>query len=184
MNNIDPIERQRSYAGNTFVNYAREALEESRAFREEYEVRLNVVKASQMPLERSPDGLIKHIIHEKMNTKECCIELYMQFLEPGKATGKQRHLAEEIAFIVEGKGYDLHWDVRFDCEDEFSWEWETEPRKFEWKRGDFVYIPPYCTHQRHNSDSKNPARIIVCNNKIVKDMGFDWFEQIENAEGF
>ena len=184
MSDIDPIEKERSRSGDSFVHYLSEALEESRAFREDYEDYINVVKHDQMPFERSPDGLIKHIVHEKMKTKECCIELYMQFLDPGKATGKHRHLSEEIAFIVEGEGYDLHWDVRFDCEDEFSWEWESEPRRFEWKRGDFVYIPPYCTHQRFNSHDENPARVIVCNNKIIKDMGFHWFEQIENAEGF
>lgn len=177
-------ERERAYAGADYVEYMREALEESRRFREEYATRVNVVKAEMMPLERSPDGLIKHIVHEKMNTKECCIELYMQFLDPGKATGKHRHLSEEIAFIVEGSGYDLHWDVKFDCQEEYIWEWEEEPKKYEWKRGDFIYIPPYCAHRRVNSDSNNAARIIVCNNKIVRDMGFDWFEQIENAEGF
>ena len=137
-----------------------------------------------MPFERSPDGLIKHIVHENMNTKECCIEIYMQFLDPGIATGKHRHLSEEIAFVVEGRGHDLHWDVKFDCEEEFSWEWQEEPRKFACKPGDFIYIPPYCIHQRVNDDPESEARVIVCNNTIIRDMGFDWFEQLENAEGF
>ena len=50
--------------------------------------------------------------------------------------------------------------------------------------GDFVYIPPYCTHKHFNSDPKNEARIVVVNSRIVKPMGFDWFEQLENAEGY
>jgi uncharacterized RmlC-like cupin family protein len=65
-----------------------------------------------------------------------------------------------------------------------EFEWETEPQKFEWTQGDFVYIPPYCAHKHFNSDSKNEARIIVVNSRIVKPMGFDWFEQLENAEGY
>ncbi len=137
-----------------------------------------------MPFERSPDGLIKHIIHERLGTKECCIEVYMQFLAPGKASGKHRHLSEEIVFVLEGRGYDLHWDVKFDCQEEFDWDWEEEPRKFEWERGDFIYVPPYCIHQRVNADPNDEVRTIVMNNKIIKDMGFDWFEQVENAEGF
>ena len=28
------------------------------------------------------------------------------------------------------------------------------------------------------------ARLIVISNRIVKDMGFDWFDQVENAPGF
>ena len=145
---------------------------------------MNVVKAADMPFERSPDGLIKHIVHEQMNTKECCLDIYQQFLPPGKASGKHRHLTEEIFFVVEGRGYDLHWDVRFDCDHEMEFTWDEEPKRFEWSQGDFVYIPPYCAHQHFNSDPNNEARIIVINSRILKPMGFDWFEQLENAEGY
>jgi quercetin dioxygenase-like cupin family protein len=115
---------------------------------------------------------------------EMCVDIYMQFIEGGSRTGKHRHLSEEIFYVVEGSGYDLHWDVKFDCKDEFEWAWESEPKKFEWKEGDFVYIPPYVMHQHFNGDAKNEARIIVINSRIVKKMGFDWFEQVENAPGF
>ena len=111
----DDLEKLRSHSGDTYVRYLAEALERSQEFREDYAARINVVKHDQMPFERSPDGLIKHIVHENMNTKECCIEIYMQFLDPGIATGKHRHLSGEIAFVVEGRGHDLHWDVKFDC---------------------------------------------------------------------
>jgi uncharacterized RmlC-like cupin family protein len=93
-------------------------------------------------------------------------------------------LSEEVFFVVEGSGYDLHWDVKFDCHDKMEFEWAAEPQKFEWKMGDFVYIPPYCAHKHFNADPKNEARIIVMNSRIVKPMGFDWFEQLENAEGY
>jgi hypothetical protein len=39
-------------------------------------------------------------------------------------------------------------------------------------------------HKHFNSDPKNEARIIVINSRIVKSMGFNWFEQIESAEGY
>lgn len=184
MSILDPRERERAYDETGFVDFQSQAMAAAARARQEYEGRLNVVKASQMPFERSPDGLIKHIINERMDTKECCIDVFMQFIPPGKATGKQRHLSEEIAYVVEGGGYDLHWDVRFDCKDAFVWEWESEPKRFDWTVGDFVYIPPYCIHQRFNSGSRGDARIIVVNSRIVKAMGFDWFEQLENAEGF
>ena len=145
---------------------------------------MNIVKANEMPFERSRHGLIKHIINERMNTKEACLDIYMQFLPVGKASGKHRHLSEEVFYVVEGKGYDLHWDVKFDCKDVMEFEWESEPRKFEWKAGDFVYIPPYCAHQHFNADPSVEARIIVVNSRIVKAMGFDWFEQLEDAKGY
>jgi uncharacterized RmlC-like cupin family protein len=144
---------------------------------------MNVVKWHEMPMERSADGLIKHIINERMNTKECCIDIYMQFISPGQATGTSRHLSEEVAFVIEGTGHDLHYDVRFNCKDEYAWEWETTPKKYEWGPGDFIYIPPYVAHKRFNTSGVE-ARIVVVNSRIMKAIGFDWFDQLEPAKGF
>ena len=181
---IDPKERERSKAPVSQVNFYAESLKDSSQFRQEYVQRLNVVKASQMPMEKSPHGLIKHIINEKMDTKECCLDMYQQFLPPGKSSGIHRHISEEVMYVVEGRGYDLHWDVHFDCDHEMEFTWEEEPKRFEWSQGDIIYVPPYCAHQSVNSDPKNEARIIVINSRIVKAMGFDWIEQIEPAEGY
>lgn len=179
---VDPRERDGAHAEVGYVNFYEEALRASEEFRAQYEGRLNIVKSEQMPLEKSPDGLIKHIVNERMDTKECCIDMYMQFLPPGKASGKHRHLSEELFYVIEGRGYDLHWDVRFDCKEEMEFMWEETPKRFEWEQGDFVYIPPYCAHQHFNSDKENEARIVVINSRMLKPMGFHWFEQLEDAE--
>jgi uncharacterized RmlC-like cupin family protein len=180
---VSDIERQRARSGISADFYAK-ALEASKEFRREYPERKNVVKHSEMPMERSADGLIKHIINEGMNTKECAIDIYMQFIAANKATGTSRHLTEEVAFVIEGKGYDLHYDVKFRCEEAFVWEWDTEPKKFEWGPGDFIYIPPYCAHKRFNTDPENEARVVVLNSRMMRAIGFDWFDQLEPAEGF
>ncbi len=180
---VSETERTRART-ETFVNFQAEALEASKLFREEYQKRMNVVKWHAMPMERSADGLIKHIINERMDTKECCIDVYMQFIPPNGATGTSRHLSEEVAFVIEGTGYDLHYDVRFDCKDVFVWEWDTTPKRFEWGPGDFIYIPPYCAHKRFNAEAGREARVIVVNSRIMKAIGFDWFDQLEPAKGF
>jgi quercetin dioxygenase-like cupin family protein len=178
---LDPKERERAYADTGYVDFYSEALKQSEQFRKEYNGWQNVVKSKDMPLERCPDGLIKHIINEKMNTKEMCLDIYMHFIPTGKKSGKHRHLTEEVFYVVEGSGYDLHWDVKFDCNDKIDFEWEIEPKKFEWTVGDFVYIPPYCGHQ-HFCTGDTEARIIVMNSRIIKAMGFDWFEQLEDCD--
>ena len=176
-------ERDRAHNGaDKPAEWYREELEESAEFRKTYRNRLSVVKPQDMPFENSPDGLIKHLVHEKLNTREMCVDAYMQFLEPGKSTGKHRHMWEEVIFVLEGSGYDLHWDVKFDCIDEYNWEWEEEPKHNEWKRGDFIYVPPYSTHQHFNSGDTE-ARLIVISNRIIKKMGFNWLDQVENAPG-
>jgi len=178
-------ESKRADVGQKKADFYKEALKESLAFREEYKKRLGTVRAEDMFWEDSPQGKIKHVINEKMNTKECALDIYMQFLEPDGRSGKHRHLSEEVFFVLEGQGYDLHWDVDFNLHDEgYEWIWSEEPKKFEWKEGDFVYIPPYSMHQHFNGDSKKPARILVTNSRLVKALGFDWMDQVENAPGF
>lgn len=180
---VDEIERQRAKTEINADFYA-QALEASKEFRKEYKERKNVVKSNDMPMERTADGLIKHIINEGMNTKECCLDIYMQFIPANGATGTSRHLTEEVAFVIEGNGYDHHFDVNFRCEDEFIWEWDTTPKKIEWGPGDFIYIPPYCAHKRFNTDPQDEARVVVMNSRMMKAMGFDWFDQLEPAEGY
>ena len=181
MKSIDDPDRARLMGDE--VDFYVEALKASEQFRSDYETRLKIVKSENMPFENSPDGLIKHIINEKLDTAECYVDGYMQFLEPGTVSGKHRHLSEELVFVLEGSGYDLDWDVKFECLDEFHWEWEEEPKKFEWKAGDFVYIPPYCIHQ-HFSNEYNKARFLCITSRIVKAMGFDWFDQLEVEKGY
>ena len=102
----------------------------SQEFRKAYESKTNVVLAEDMPWEHSADGLIKHLVHEKLNTREMCVEAYMQFLKPGEKSGVHRHMWEELIFVVEGSGYDLHWDLKWDCLEAFQWEWAAEPKAY------------------------------------------------------
>lgn len=174
-------EAARAAMGQEKSTYYSDALRESAEFRESYQNRKTIVKAGEMPWEDSPQGRIKHMVNEKMNTKENCLDIYQQFIGPGSQSGKHRHLSEELIYVLEGKGYDLHWDVKFDCGDAYVWDWETEPKKVEWEEGDFVYIPPYCAHQHFNADPERPARFVSVTSRIIKAMGFDWFDQLENA---
>jgi gentisate 1,2-dioxygenase len=169
-----------SHSGSNSCTFHADDIAASQAFRSDYETRSNVVKAEDMPWEKSLDGLIKHLVHPKLNTRECCVEAYMQFLKTEERSGKHRHMWEEIIFVAEGAGYDLHWDLKFDCLDAFKWEWAETPKRFEWKRGDFIYVPPFTTHQHIATEE---ARLIMISNRIVKEMGFNWIDVVEPAPG-
>lgn len=177
-------ESKKSVLGKAKAGYYEQGLKQSAASRKQYKKRKGVIRAEEMPWEDSPQGKIKHVVNEEMNTRECALDMYQQFLEPGGCSGKHRHIAEEVFFVLEGKGYDLHWDVKFDCADEYIWDWEAEPKKFEWEEGDFVYIPPYTAHQHFNADPAKPARFITATNRMLKALGLDWIEQVEPAPGY
>ena len=176
-------DRRPALSGSKSATYRTEEAKASQEFRKAYESKSNVVLAEDMPWEHCADGLIKHLVHEKLNTREMCVEAYMQFLKPGEKSGVHRHMWEEIIFVVEGSGYDLHWDLKWDCLEAFQWEWAAEPKAYSWKRGDYIYIPPFTNHQ-HVAGDHEDCRLIVMSNRIVKEMGFDWFDQVANAPSF
>lgn len=144
--------------------------------------RRRVLKPEDMPWESSPHGLLKHMINEQLGTRAESIDIYMQVIPHGSRSGKHRHFAEEAIYIVEGEGYDLHWDCDVDS-DEKGWRWVVPdtPQRFEWKAGDVIYIPPATIHQHFNAALQRPARIISATNRVYKWSGLNNLEQLENA---
>ena len=173
-------ERERAMLGQEGPDFYAQALLAAGRFTSEEAARRTIVKAEEMVWEDSPQGRIKHMVNAGMNTREHCLDIYQQYLEPGGHSGMHRHFSEEVLYIVEGEGYDLHWDVVFDCKDEYEWGWADEPKRFTWKTGDFVYIPPFVNHQ-HFATGASGARVISMTNRIVRLMGFDGLAQLANA---
>ena len=63
-------DKQQAFSGTKICNWRADEIVKSLEFRKEYAARPNVIPAEEMPWERSPDGLIKHLIHRNMNTPE------------------------------------------------------------------------------------------------------------------
>ena len=67
-----------------------------------------VIKPEEMPWEYSQQGILKHVINEKL-AKELGAsvrgtDIYMQVIPPGGRSGKHRHMSEELIFVIEGEG--------------------------------------------------------------------------------
>jgi quercetin dioxygenase-like cupin family protein len=149
--------------------------------RRQYEELSCHIDPSEMPWEDSPQGRLRHLVNETNGTREMALDIYIQEIAGGSRSGRHRHLAEELLFVLEGRGYDLHWDPRFDLDVRYTWSWADQPKRWEWQEGDYIYVPPYVMHQHFNADPERPARLISATNRLVKAMGFDWLEQVENA---
>jgi len=64
-------------------------------------------------------------------------------IPPGKAQARHRHPGEAILYIVQGRGYSV-----------------IDERRYEWEAGDAVLVHHYCWHQHFNADSERPAIVI------------------------
>jgi quercetin dioxygenase-like cupin family protein len=158
-----------------------ELLDDAATAQERNAKRRKIVKPHEMPWEMAPQGLLKHLINEAMNTRMETVDAYMQIIPPGSRSGKHRHLAEECLYVVEGRGYDLHQDCDVEITDDYHWIPQEEVKRFDWEAGDVIYVPPNTIHQHFNADPERPARLISAINRIFKNSGLNDLEQIENA---
>lgn len=128
-------------SGTLQSDYYMKSLQRSIDFKKRDEQLLKVIPAEEMRWEISPQGRIKHVVNEEMGARAHSVDIFIQEIPPGSRSGKHRHMAEEFIYILEGRGYDLHWDVdpRI-TKDGYVWEVQ-EPKRFDWEEGDVVYVP-------------------------------------------
>jgi quercetin dioxygenase-like cupin family protein len=143
--------------------------------------RKKIIRPNEMPWEMSRQGLLKHLINEGMNTRMETVDAYMQIVPPGSRSGKHRHLAEEVLYVLEGRGYDIHRDCDVEITDEYFWKPQDHESRWEYEAGDVIYVPPNTIHQHFNADPDRPLRLISVINRIFKQCGLNDLEQIEDA---
>jgi len=143
--------------------------------------RRKIVHPEDMPWELSPQGLLKHLLNEAMNTRMETVDAYMLIIPPGSRSGKHRQLAEECLYVLEGRGYDLHQDCDVEITDTYHWKPQDEVKRYDWEAGDVIYIPPNTIQQHFNADPARPVRLISVINRIYKACGLNDVEQLENA---
>jgi mannose-6-phosphate isomerase-like protein (cupin superfamily) len=143
--------------------------------------RKKILHPEDMPWELSPQGLLKHLLNEGMNTRMETVDAYMLIIAPGSRSGKHRQLAEECLYVLEGRGYDLHQDCDVEITDTYHWKPQDEVKRYDWEAGDVIYIPPNTIQQHFNADPERPVRLISVVNRIYKACGLNDLEQLENA---
>lgn len=85
----------------------------------------------------------------RVDTSQTGLNAFISFFEefpPKGVSQRHGHMNEAVFYILEGKGYEIH-----------------DEEKFEWEAGDVVIIPAGCVHRHVNSDPKTPAKAIVIN---------------------
>src|SRR5262249_56066196 len=57
--------------------------------------RRKIIRPEDMPWEMSRQGLLKHLLNEKMNTRMETVDAYMQLIPPGSRSVPHRHLPHQ-----------------------------------------------------------------------------------------
>lgn len=140
-----------------------------------------VIKPQDTPWQITPHGRIRLLADALVPLRVKAIDVHLQEIPAGSRSGRQWQMADEIFYVLEGRGYDLHWEVDVEITDKYYARIAKEPGRWEWQAGDMVYIPHNTIHQHFNAEPLRPARLIAASNRIYKLIGYSRIEQLENA---
>ncbi|PTQ51000.1 MAG: hypothetical protein HSCHL_1962 [Hydrogenibacillus schlegelii] len=79
------------------------------------------------------------------------MEFYLQRIPVGAATDLQRHVHESVHFVLEGEGYS-----------------EIGDQVVRWKKGDFVYTPPWIWHRHYNTGTVTVEMLLIENSRLLE----------------
>ena len=111
------------------------------------------------------------------------VDVTLVEIPPGGNLAAHRHLAEEMIYIVSGKGYSLLWNRS-----------EGNKQRYEWAEGDFLSPSLNAWHQHFNGSSDTPARYLSIttspltenvfhNGAFLSSSDFSFEERWQNAVG-
>lgn len=150
--------------------------------RAEEDVKLKkVIKPADTPWRVTPHGKVRLLADASVPLRVKAIDVHLQEIPGRSRSGRQWQMQDEIFYVLEGSGYDLHWEVEVEITDKYHARIAREPSRWEWRAGDMVYIPHNTIHQHFNADAAKPARLISGSNRIYKQIGYSRIEQLENA---
>ena len=84
------------------------------------------------------------------------INVHISELEPGKSSNYHKHHNEAVVYIMQGKGHSL-----------------VQGKKYEWEKGDFLYIPVFNWHKHFNTGNEIVYYMGITNKRMLDWLGLD-----------
>ncbi len=146
------------------------------AFYEKARRTARVLRPNEIPWEPYAKGRKKDLTRAVRPVFQC-LDASIQVLPPGGSSEQQRHMTEELVYILEGCGYDLHWEAAPPPKRKAYAQRQPGPTRYDWQQGDTIYIPINVLHQHFNLDIEKPARFLTATSRIPEYAGMDRMEQ-------
>ncbi len=106
-----------------------------------------VRKAAELRFVDGPQAYSRHYVEPKDGITQS-FHLHLEEYGPGGKSQKHGHVNEAAFYILDGEGYEIHDNVRYD-----------------WQAGDVAIVHNNCVHQHFNASETKPARALVIKTK-------------------
>jgi quercetin dioxygenase-like cupin family protein len=129
----------------------------------------------------TPFGKVRKLAGAGVPLRIKGVEAYLHEIPAGSRSGRRWQMADEVAYVLEGSGYDLHWDVDVEIDDQFYARIAKQPKRLEWKKGDVIWVPQNTVVQRFNAGQDQPARLVGAANRMFQHIGYSRVVHFETA---
>jgi quercetin dioxygenase-like cupin family protein len=144
--------------------------------------RKKVVKPADTRWETTRDGRVRVITSpQRTDVRVFSVDLYQQDIPGGSRSAKHWHMADEVLYVMSGRGYSLHWDVEAEIGERYMARVAKESTRWEFQAGDLLYVPHNTVHQHFNADPTTPVVVLSAQNRLFKLLGYDAVAYLEDA---
>lgn len=140
-----------------------------------------VLKPEGTPWQWTPFGYMRKIAGEGVPIRIKGVDAYLHEIPTGSRSGRRWQMADEAVHVLEGEGYDLHWDVEAEITDQYYARIAKKPTRWEWKKGDVIWVPQNTVVQRFNASSSEPVKLVASANRMFQHLGYSRVTYFENA---
>jgi quercetin dioxygenase-like cupin family protein len=148
------------------------------------EGRTKVVKPSDGVWETTRDGRVRVLCSaDTPGVRVFSVDVYELEFPPGSRSAKHWHMADEVAYIVSGRGESLQWEVEAEIAERYYARIAKEPTAQPFVADDTVYVPQNHVHQYVNTGDE-PLKVVVVQNRLIKFLGYDKVEYLDDAPEF
>lgn len=144
--------------------------------------RKKVVKPSDTKWETTRDGKVRVLTSpERTDVRVHSVDIFQQEIAGGSRSAKHWHMADEVFYVVSGRGHSLHWDVAAEIGERYSARVAKEPTRWEFGPGELLYVPHNTIHQHVNADPETPVVLLSAQNRLFKLLGYNSVIYLEDA---
>jgi mannose-6-phosphate isomerase-like protein (cupin superfamily) len=120
---------------------------------------------------------------ESTDARIFSVDAFELEIPAGSRSGKYWKMADEVYYVIEGGGYALQWEVEAEIAEKYYARVALEPKRYEVKQGDTLYVPQNHVCQIFAADG-TPLRLFNAQNRVFKHLGYDTVHYIEPAPGY
>ncbi|MGH7760907.1 MAG: cupin domain-containing protein [Candidatus Dormibacteraceae bacterium] len=116
------------------------------------------------------DGRVKWLAAPAMDVRLFSVDIWLQEISAGRASTPHWHMADELYYVISGRGQTLEWPVEAEIDARYHARVRRTPRSQDWSSGDLIYIPQNTVHQLVAAEE---VLLLGAQNRLFKLLGYD-----------